>query len=64
MMLSAGEHPMWVANQMGHADWTMIAKIYGKWMPDASPDAGSKAEAIFAPDESCHYRVIPVPKQA
>lgn len=64
MMLSAGEHPMWVANQMGHADWTMIAKIYGKWMPDASPDAGAKAEAIFAPDQSCHYRVIPVPKQA
>jgi len=30
MMLSAGEHPMWVADQMGHADWTIIAKVYGK----------------------------------
>ncbi|MFC3179130.1 hypothetical protein ACFOEC_18455 [Undibacterium amnicola] len=47
MMLSAGEHPMWVAKQMGHRDWTMIARIYGKWMPDADKSAGSKAEAIF-----------------
>lgn len=50
MMLSAGEHPMWVANQMGHADWSMIVKTYGKWMPEAQPNAGSKAEAIFAVD--------------
>lgn len=47
MMLSAGEHPMWVAKQMGHADWGMIRQRYGKWMPDAAPDAGSKAEALF-----------------
>lgn len=48
MMLSAGEHPMWVANQMGHADWGMIRRIYGKWMPDAAPDAGARAEALFS----------------
>lgn len=47
MMLSAGENPMWVAKQMGHVDWTMIAKVYGKWMPDAQPEAGNKAVAIF-----------------
>lgn len=47
MMLSAGEHPMWVARQMGHADWTMIARTYGKWMPDADKLAGSRAEAIY-----------------
>lgn len=29
MLLSAGEHPMWVAQQMGHSDWTMIAQVYG-----------------------------------
>lgn len=51
MMLSAGEHPMWVAKQMGHKDWTMIAKIYGKWMPAADTDAGGKAEGLFAPAE-------------
>jgi len=54
MMLSAGERPVWVAVQMGHKDWTMITKIYGKWMPDAAPDAGSNAERTFAPMESCH----------
>jgi len=47
MMLSAGEHPMWVAKQMGHTDWTMIARRYGKWMPDADKLAGSRAEAIY-----------------
>ena len=47
MMLSAGEHPMWVAKQMGHTDWTMIARVYGRWMPDADLGAGCKAEAIF-----------------
>lgn len=47
MMLSAGEHPMWVARQMGHSSWMMISRIYGKWMPDAMPDAGSKASQLF-----------------
>lgn len=47
MMLSAGEHPMWVAQQMGHKDWTMIARIYGKWMPDAAPNAGNLAVQVF-----------------
>lgn len=42
---------MWVAKQMGHKDWTMIAKIYGKWMPAADIDAGGKAESLFAPQE-------------
>lgn len=52
MMLSSGEHPMWVASQMGHKDWTMIARVYGKWMPDAAPDAGSKAVEKFGKNDS------------
>jgi len=47
MMLTAGESPVWVAQQMGHADMTMIARTYGRWITDAVPDAGSKAEALF-----------------
>jgi integrase len=47
MMLSAGEHPMWVAQQMGHSDWTMIARVYGKWMPEANIEAGNKAVSLF-----------------
>ena len=48
MMLSAGEHPMWVAKQMGHKDWTMIGRIYGRWMPHANPNAGAQAVELFA----------------
>lgn len=44
MMLSAGEHPMWVAKQMGHSDWTMIARVYGRWIPTAEDDSGRRAE--------------------
>ncbi|MCG7654452.1 site-specific integrase [Alteromonas sp. Cnat2-8] len=32
MMLSSGKNPMWVAKQMGHADWGMIRKVYGRWL--------------------------------
>lgn len=50
MMLSAGENPMWVANQMGHADWAEIRITYGKWIKDSDPDAGNKAVEKFAAD--------------
>ncbi|WP_199748599.1 site-specific integrase [Candidimonas sp. SYP-B2681] len=57
MLLSAGEHPMWVAKQMGHADWTMISRIYGRWMPSADTDAGGKAEALFGVAEPAASKV-------
>lgn len=47
MMLSSGEHPMWVAQQMGHADWSMIIRRYGRWMPDADQNAGARAEEVY-----------------
>lgn len=46
MALSAGENPVWVARQMGHKDWTMIARVYGKWMQDADPEAGNKLDKL------------------
>lgn len=33
---------MWVANQMGHVDTTMIFRIHTQWMPDLAQDAGSR----------------------
>ena len=33
MMLSEGRNPIWVSTQMGHADWGMIRKTYGRWLP-------------------------------
>lgn len=47
MMLSAGEHPAWLAGQMGHKDWGMIRQIYAKWMKPEFDDSGNKAEALF-----------------
>lgn len=31
-MLSNGRNPMWVANQLGHSDWGMLRKTYGRWI--------------------------------
>lgn len=50
MMLSAGENPMWVAKQMGHKDWGMIRKRYGRWIPDIDPTAGTRAMQFWSPD--------------
>lgn len=57
MMLTAGESPMWVAQQMGHKDWTMIAKVYGKWIPDAQPNAGMKAVEMFSDKKNVGIKV-------
>jgi integrase len=46
MMLSARENVMWVAEQMGHTDWTMIARVYGRWI-DKEGDAGNRADIMF-----------------
>lgn len=42
---------MWVAKQMEQRDWTMIARIYGRWMPSADDTAGQKAESLWVGDE-------------
>lgn len=33
-LLSNGKNPLYVASQMGHADWGMIRKVYGKWIKE------------------------------
>ncbi|MGB7596783.1 MAG: site-specific integrase, partial [Gallionella sp.] len=48
MLLSAGEDPMWVSHQMGHSDWGMIRKTYGRWIPDMNPIAGRKVEDLWS----------------
>lgn len=47
MMLTAGESPIWIAKQLGHKDWTMISRVYGRWISDAQPQAGNKAVELF-----------------
>lgn len=46
-LLSAGENPLWVAQQMGHKDWGMIRKRYGRWIPDVDSSAGGKVMQYF-----------------
>lgn len=37
-MLMIGADPIWLASQLGHSDWGMIRKVYGKWIPGERPD--------------------------
>jgi len=30
--------PIWLTGQMGHSDWGMIRKTYGKWIAGERPD--------------------------
>ena len=41
-LLSAGENPVWVSQQMGHKDWGMLRKVYGRWIPEVNPQAGER----------------------
>lgn len=34
IMLSSNVNPTWIAKQLGHKDWGMIRKVYGRWIPD------------------------------
>ena len=52
MMLTAGESPLWVANQMGHADTSMIFRNYGRWIANKAIDSGQKAVEMFAEKKS------------
>ncbi|MDY7538756.1 tyrosine-type recombinase/integrase [Undibacterium sp. 5I1] len=40
VMLSSGENTLYVAEQLGHADWTMLVKVYGRWMNEVNHSAG------------------------
>ena len=37
-LLTAGCEMSWLAGQMGHKDWNMISKIYGRWIPEDNPN--------------------------
>ena len=39
---------MWVARQMGHRDWGMIRKIYGRWIPDVDTSIQDKISHLWA----------------
>lgn len=41
-MLSSGENPLYVSEQMGHADWSMLIKVYGRWIKGVDLLAGQR----------------------
>jgi integrase len=47
-MLSAGENVMWVAQQLGHKDWSITARKYARFIPTAAPEAGAKGAAVWS----------------
>jgi len=47
-MMSSGEHPSWIARQLGHADPTVLFKRYARWMPEMYPHAGDKIRAVWS----------------
>jgi integrase len=47
-LLTSGENPLWVAQQMGHKDWGMIRKTYGHWIPEVDTTAGGKVMKFWA----------------
>lgn len=49
MLLSQGVEPMYLAAQMGHRDWGMIRKVYGRWMPEFGQSQRDKIAALWAP---------------
>ncbi len=47
---------MWVAKQMGHADWGIIRKVCGKWIPQEI----SKADSISEKMGLNQHRIVPI----
>jgi len=52
MALSSGEEPMWTAKYLGHADWAMIRKSYGKWIATEDDTSGDKMNSKFHQNQS------------
>jgi len=48
MMLTAGESPIWLAQQMGHSDTAMIFRNYGRWIESTDANSGQKAVEMFS----------------
>lgn len=42
LALSSGENPLWVAKQMGHKDVSMVLRVYGRYIPEMDPLAGTR----------------------
>lgn len=48
LMVSAGESPEWIAEQMGHLDGRLVAEVYGKWLKPSNAQPGQAAANVYA----------------
>lgn len=48
LWLSAGEDPTWIARQLGHANTTMLFKVYSRYVPNNTRRDGSAFETLVA----------------
>lgn len=46
-LLSAGESTLFVAEQLGHRDWNMVMRHYGRWIPAVDALAGTRAASSY-----------------
>ncbi len=47
LWLAAGESPEWIANQLGHANTTMLFKVYSRFVPNLLRQDGSAFESLL-----------------
>jgi integrase len=47
LWLAAGENPLWIARQMGHASTEMLFKVYGRFVPNLTRRDGSAFERLL-----------------
>lgn len=58
MHLSSGENVMYVAQQMGHADWSMLIKVYGHWISSGGLQAAGTLVAAAQSEKWQRLRSI------
>lgn len=50
LWLASGEHPEWVARQLGHTNTQMLFQTYSRYIPNATRQDGSAIESLI---QSC-----------
>jgi integrase len=48
LWLAAGENPLWIAQQLGHASPEMLFRVYGRFVPNLTRRDGSAFERLLA----------------
>lgn len=47
LWLAAGENPQWIAMQLGHADTSMLFKVYARFVPNLTRQDGSAFDQLM-----------------